>query len=229
MKESVPFLKLALVKPPGKSDKAIVAEVEEMAVELAGPYLLKEHESLHACCSSGSRVNRSFAVMGVRYPDRVEPKKPEKRSKGTSSEDPATKKKKVSFADAEASKAYPKVLSAKPPRPPPKVPSAKKGNRLVRYLRDVPPREMCSESFLRQLEETVSYSPLREESMELYFDQFGSLLSGPDSVGDVVVKLNPSRGVGLRSVSLLDLDDEGTTINPVLSTPGADVEPARPR
>ena len=91
LKESVPFLKLELVKPPGKSNKAIVAEVEEMAVELAGPYLSKEHESLLACCSSGSRVNRSFAVMGVRYPDRVEPKKPEKRSKGTSSEDPAAK------------------------------------------------------------------------------------------------------------------------------------------
>ena len=62
--------------------------------------------------------------------------------------------------------------------------------------------------------------------MELYLDQFGSLLSGQDNIGDVVVKLNPSRGVGLRSVSLLDLDDEGTTINPVLSTLGADVEPA---
>ena len=82
LKESVPFLKLELVKPPGKSDKAIVAEVEEMAVELAGPYLLKEHESLLACCSCGSRVNRSFAVMGVRYPDRVEPKKPEKKKQG---------------------------------------------------------------------------------------------------------------------------------------------------
>ena len=82
LKESVPFLKLELVKPPGKSDKAIVAEVEEMAVELAGPYLSKEHESLLACCSSGSRVNRSFAVMGVRYPDRVESKKPEKKKQG---------------------------------------------------------------------------------------------------------------------------------------------------
>jgi len=131
LKESVPFLKLELVKPPGKSDKAIVAEVEDMAVELAGPYLLKEHESLLACCSSGSRVNRSFAVMGVKYPDRVEPKKPEKRSKGTSSEDPAAKKRKVSSADAEAPKADPKVSSSRLPRPPPKVPSTKKGNHLV--------------------------------------------------------------------------------------------------
>ena len=131
MKESVPFLKLELVKPPGKSNKAIVAEVEEMAVELAGPYLLKEHESILACCSSGSRVNRSFAVMGVRYPDRVEPKKPEKRSKGTSSEDPAAKKRKVSSADTEAPKAEPKVSSLRPPRSPPKVPSTKKGNHLV--------------------------------------------------------------------------------------------------
>jgi len=170
LKESVPFLKLALVKPPGKSDKAIVAEVEEMAVELAGPYLSKEHESLLACCSSGSRVNHSFAVMGVRYPDRVEPKKPEKRSKGTSSEDPAAKKRKVSSADVEAPKAEPKVSSSRPPRPPPKVPSTKKGNRLVQYLRDVAPREMCSESFMRVLEETISHSPLRGESMELYLD-----------------------------------------------------------
>ena len=52
--------------------------------------------------------------------------------------------------------------------------------------------------------------------MELCLDQFGSLLSGPDSVGDVVVKLNPSKGAGLRSISLLDLDDEGTTIDHVL-------------
>ena len=57
--------------------------------------------------------------------------------------------------------------------------------------------------------------------MDLYLDQFGSLLSGPDSIGDVVVKLNPSRGARLRSVSLLDLDDEGTNVDPVLPTPAA--------
>ncbi|KAG2604242.1 hypothetical protein PVAP13_4NG055908 [Panicum virgatum] len=129
--------------------------------------------------------------MGVKYPDRVEPKKPEKRSKGTSSEDPAAKKRKVSSAHAEASKANPKVFSSRPPRPPQKVPSTKKGNRLVRYLRDVPPREMCRS----------------------------------DNVRDVVVKLNPSRGAGLRSVSLLDLDDKGTTIDPVLPTLAVAVEP----
>ena len=74
------------------------------------------------------------------------------------------------------------------------MPSTKKGNRLVRYLRDVPLGEMCTNSFLRELEDTISYSPLRGESMELYLDLFGSLLSGTDSVGEVVVKLNPSRG-----------------------------------
>ena len=42
---------------------------------------------------------------------------------------------------------------------------------------------MGSESFMRELEETISYSLLRGESMELYLDQFRSLLSGPDSVG----------------------------------------------
>ena len=62
--------------------------------------------------------------------------------------------------------------------------------------------------------------------MELYLDQFGSLLSGPESVGDVVVKLNPSRGTGLRRVSLLDLEDEATAIDPVLPTPAAAAKPA---
>ena len=57
--------------------------------------------------------------------------------------------------------------------------------------------------------------------MKLYLDQFGSLLSGADSVGEVVVKLNPSRGGGLRSVSLLDLDDEGTNVDPILPMPAA--------
>ncbi|KAG2604939.1 hypothetical protein PVAP13_4NG151319 [Panicum virgatum] len=84
--------------------------------------------------------------MGVKYPDREEPKKPEKRSKGASSEDPAAKKRKVSSADVGSSKAEPKVLSAKPPRPPPKVLLSKKG---------------------------------------------------PDSVGDVVVKLHPPSSTGL--------------------------------
>ena len=62
--------------------------------------------------------------------------------------------------------------------------------------------------------------------MELYLDQFGSLLSGPDSVGDVVVKLHPPSVTGLRSVSLLDLEDEGATIDPVLPTPAATVGPS---
>ena len=150
-KESVPFPKLALVKPPGKSDKAIVAEVKERALEIEGPYLSKEHDSFILCCPGGSRVNRSFAVMGVKYPDREEPKIPEKRSKGASIKDPAAKKRKVSSTDVGSSKADPNVLSAKPPHPPQKVPSAKKGNRLARYLRGVSHSEMCSESFMREL------------------------------------------------------------------------------
>ena len=103
--------------------------------------------------------------------------------------------------------------------------STKKGNRLVRYLRGVSHSEMCSESFILELEETISYSPLRGESMELYLDQFGSLLSGPDNVRDVVVKLHPPSGTGLRSVSLLDLEYEGTTIDPILTTPAATTGP----
>ena len=55
-------------------------------------------------------MNRSFAVMGVKYPDREEPKKTEKRSKGASGEDPVAKKRKISSADAGSSKATPKVL-----------------------------------------------------------------------------------------------------------------------
>ena len=105
-------------------------------------------------------MNRSFAIMGVKYPNREETKKPEKRSKGASVEDHAVKKRKVSSADAGSSKADPKVLAMKPPRPPPKVLSANKGNRLVRYLRGVSRSEMCSESFIRELEETISHSPL---------------------------------------------------------------------
>ena len=96
----------------------------------------------------------------------------------------------------------------RPPRPPPKVPSAKKGNRLARYLRGVSHSELSSESFMRELEETISYSPLRGEPMELYLDQFGSLLSGPDSVGDVVVKLHQMDDAGGRLVNMLDLGDE---------------------
>ena len=50
-----------------------------------------------------------------------------------------------------------------------------------------------------------------------YFQhQFGSLLSGPDSVGEVVVKLNQSSSASLRSVSLLDFDEVGANIDPIV-------------
>jgi len=61
--------------------------------------------------------------------------------------------------------------------------------------------------------------------MELYLDQFGSLLLGPDSVVDVVVKLHPPSNTGLRSVSLLDLEEEGTTIDPDVPISAADARP----
>ena len=90
-------------------------------------------------------------------------------ARGAPSEEPAAKKRKVSSADAAgSSKATPKVLATRP-SPPPKV-TSKKGNRLTRYLRNVSSSEMCSDSFLRELEETVSLSPHRGESMELYLD-----------------------------------------------------------
>ena len=92
-------------------------------------------------------MNRSLVVMGVKYLDREEPEKPEKRNKGASGEEPAAKKRKVSSANVGSSKAAPKVLATKPPRPPSKVASAKKGNRLTRYLQGVSSSEMCSESF----------------------------------------------------------------------------------
>jgi hypothetical protein len=191
--------------------------------------LSKEYNSVAVCCSEGIRVNRSLAVMGVKYLDREEPKKPEKRSKVASGKDPVAKKRKVSSTAAESSKVAPKVPSARPPRPPPKVPSAKKGNRLARYLRGVSHSELSSKSFMRDLEETISYSPLRGEPMELYLDQFGSLLSGPYSVGDVVVKLQQSGGTGGRSISLLDLEDEGATIDPIMivTTAGSTPELAK--
>jgi hypothetical protein len=49
-KEALPFPKLDLVKPSGETDEAIVAEVEQRAAELAGPYLLKEYDSFVVCC-----------------------------------------------------------------------------------------------------------------------------------------------------------------------------------
>ena len=98
--------------------------------------------------------------MSVKYVDREEPKKTERRGKGALIEELVAKKRKMSSADVVSSKAIPKVLATKPPRPPPKV-TSKKGNRLTRYLRNVSSSEMCSESFLRELEETVSLSPHR--------------------------------------------------------------------
>ena len=102
-----------------------------------------------------------------------------------------------------------KAAIGKPPRgPSSEAPAKKKGNRLDRYLWEIPQGELVSRSFMRELEETISYSLLREEPMELYLDQFGSLLSGPESVGDVVVKLHQVHGAGGRMASLLDLGDE---------------------
>ena len=40
-KETVPFPKLVLARPPDETDEAIVAEVERKAIEIAGPYYRK--------------------------------------------------------------------------------------------------------------------------------------------------------------------------------------------
>ena len=62
--------------------------------------------------------------------------------------------------------------------------------------------------------------------MELYLDQFGSLLSGPDNVGQVVVDLHHEQGAGGRMVSLLDLgSDDEAEASPRLAPPQAE-EPA---
>ena len=108
-KETLPFPKFSLLKPPEESNEAIVAEVERRGSELAGPYLSKEYDSFVVCCSGGIRVNRSLAVMGVKYPNCEEPKKPEKRNKGASGEDPVAKKRKPSSDVVESSKVNPKV------------------------------------------------------------------------------------------------------------------------
>ena len=134
-KEALPFPTVDLVKPPEETDEAIVVGIERRAAELAGPYLSKEYEYFVLCCPDSCRVNRSLVVMGVKYVDREEPEKPEKRSKGAPSEEPAAKKRKVSSADAAgSSKATPKVLVTRPPRPPPKV-TSKKGNHMTGTFR----------------------------------------------------------------------------------------------
>ena len=135
--------------------------------------------------------------MGVKYAAREEPPKPGYRGRGvgTSSEDPVTKKlKKPASPTIDVSS---RATGERPPRAPVAQVSTrklealkKKGTLLDKYLRRFSGREMGSDSFMKELAETVSYSPPRGEKVELYLDQFGSLLSCPNNIGKIIVDLH---------------------------------------
>ena len=135
--------------------------------------------------------------MVVKYAAREEPPKPGYRGRGvgTSSEDPATKKlKKPASPTIDVSS---RATGERPPRAPVAHVSTrklealkKKGTLLDKYLRRFSGREMGSDSFMKELAETVSYSPPRGEKVELYLDQFGSLLSCPNNIGKIIVDLH---------------------------------------
>jgi hypothetical protein len=60
----------------------VVVEVEHEAIMLLGVYNKKEHKAFLDCYSHGSRINRCFYEMGVKYEAREAPLEPVKRRRG---------------------------------------------------------------------------------------------------------------------------------------------------
>ena len=54
----------------GSSDEVIVAELEQHAAEILGPWNKKEYGSLVEVCGVNLRLNRCLAEMGVAYEPR---------------------------------------------------------------------------------------------------------------------------------------------------------------
>ena len=73
MRDKLPFPDFGLRKPEDVSDDMVVEEIEQEAVAIAGPYLVKKHDSFETVCSEKLRLNRSFLKMGVVYGPREAP------------------------------------------------------------------------------------------------------------------------------------------------------------
>lgn len=71
-----------LEKPAGLSDEMVVVEIEHKANALLGAYNKKERKAFVECCSHGSRINRCFFEMGVKYKNRETPPDLVKRGRG---------------------------------------------------------------------------------------------------------------------------------------------------
>lgn len=71
-----------LRKPAGKSDEIIVAELEQDAMELLGPWNKKEYDSFTTVCCHEVRINRCLREMGVNYGLRPVLAGPQKRNLG---------------------------------------------------------------------------------------------------------------------------------------------------
>lgn len=70
---------LGLKKPEGPSDEAFVAELEQSACDLVGPWDKREYDSFVAVCCHEGRINRRLTKMGVRYEPRPVPTGPVRR------------------------------------------------------------------------------------------------------------------------------------------------------
>jgi len=105
-----------------------------------------------------------------------------------------------------------KEIGDKPPRVPGSK-SAKRKNKGIwssgHSLRIA--KDMGSEAFMSELCATESNVPLhshRGERIHLYLDQFGSFYGEPDSVGSVLMKVQSRARAPLRTVNLLDEEDD---------------------
>ena len=218
----------------------IVKEVEQEAVLLAGPFILKEHDSFVAVRSEWVRVNHSFVEMKVVYGPREAPREKKRSAEASASSVKATEEptieraKKTEAVGAQtvkiSSTKIMKGAAEKPPRASVTKPAAgklkepkRKGIYPYGYSFHIAKEDLGSNAFMQELRSTESSVPWRSRSCErfhLYLDQFGSFRAEPDTVGTILMAVQKGARAPLRVVNLLDEEsDEETPLVPAKVSP----------
>jgi len=248
LKDRLPFPVFGLKKPEDFSDDMIIEEIEQEAIAIASPYLMKERDSFEAICLEKIRVNRSFLKMGVVYGPREAPRE---RKRGASISVPPSPPRR-----------FPRV---RPPRRPKRLKPLELNLRrfrklLLRKLRGflrsnlhqggvkeprvkgiipyghsfrIAKEDLGSDVFMRELQATESSVPWRSRigaRVHLYLEQFGSFRAELDTTGAALLVVQRRAKASFRVVNLLDEEsDEDSPLSLAKVSPVKEVEHPPPK
>lgn len=217
-----------LRNPQQKSNETIVAELEREALNILGPWNIREYDFFVAVCCHQGCINRCLHEMGVAYETRPVPPSPQKPSRGPGNvgSDVLASKKSKGKAVVESSGTLPAHSKVKDNM---KSVAKQTASQVEAWKRKKVKQEadLGSLNFMKDLEKTEGKGPWildgRRWSMHYDLNQFGTMDAGSGgrrgTVAEAMVALHRR-----KIEKLVDEDSEGESKSSEKLVDVADVE-----